>query len=112
MGDTVLVNYTGYTLDGKVFDSSIAADAQKAGLNQPGRNYELDETLAILNRKDGDVAQQRADRIKIGLKELTDPNGRDKDIIEADFRSMIWKSSSQQMSVMEQSGAIDAILNS
>jgi FKBP-type peptidyl-prolyl cis-trans isomerase len=40
MGDTVLVNYTGYTLDGKVFDSSIAADAQKAGLNQPGRNYE------------------------------------------------------------------------
>jgi len=39
-GDTVLVNYTGYTLDGKVFDSSIAADAQKAGLNQPGRKYE------------------------------------------------------------------------
>jgi len=39
-GDTVLVNYTGYTLDGKVFDSSIAANAQKAGLNQPGRNYE------------------------------------------------------------------------
>jgi FKBP-type peptidyl-prolyl cis-trans isomerase FkpA len=40
MGDTVLVNYTGYTLNGKVFDSSIAAEAQKAGLNQPGRNYE------------------------------------------------------------------------
>lgn len=39
-GDTVLVNYTGYTLDGKIFDSSIAAVAQKAGLNQPGRNYE------------------------------------------------------------------------
>ncbi|HZX57778.1 MAG TPA: FKBP-type peptidyl-prolyl cis-trans isomerase [Mucilaginibacter sp.] len=40
VGDTILVNYTGHTLDGKVFDSSVAADAAKAGLNQPGRNYE------------------------------------------------------------------------
>jgi FKBP-type peptidyl-prolyl cis-trans isomerase FkpA len=39
-GDTVLVNYTGRTLDGQVFDSSIEAIAQKAGLNQPGRKYE------------------------------------------------------------------------
>jgi FKBP-type peptidyl-prolyl cis-trans isomerase FkpA len=39
-GDTLLVNYTGSTLEGKVFDSSIQADAQKGGLNQPGRTYE------------------------------------------------------------------------
>jgi FKBP-type peptidyl-prolyl cis-trans isomerase len=39
-GDTVLVNYVGRTLDGKVFDSSIKAEAEKGGLNQPGRNYE------------------------------------------------------------------------
>lgn len=39
-GDTVLVNYTGRTLNGKVFDSSIQSVAQAGGLNQPGRNYE------------------------------------------------------------------------
>ncbi|WP_423148584.1 FKBP-type peptidyl-prolyl cis-trans isomerase [Rubrolithibacter danxiaensis] len=38
--DTVYVNYTGRTLEGKVFDSSIEAEAKKAGLNQPGRTYE------------------------------------------------------------------------
>jgi len=39
-GDTVFVNYVGSTLDGKVFDSSIEAEAKKAGLEQPGRTYE------------------------------------------------------------------------
>ncbi|MBC8053855.1 MAG: FKBP-type peptidyl-prolyl cis-trans isomerase [Sphingobacteriaceae bacterium] len=39
-GDTVLVNYVGKTLSGKVFDSSIEAEAKKAGLEQPGRTYE------------------------------------------------------------------------
>jgi FKBP-type peptidyl-prolyl cis-trans isomerase FkpA len=39
-GDTVLVNYTGKTLDGKIFDTSIQADAIKGGVNNPGRNYE------------------------------------------------------------------------
>ena len=39
-GDTLFVNYTGKTLDGKVFDSSIEAEAKKAGLDQPGRTYE------------------------------------------------------------------------
>ena len=39
-GDSVQVNYTGRTLAGKVFDSSIEANAKAAGLEQPGRNYE------------------------------------------------------------------------
>jgi len=39
-GDTVYVNYTGKLLNGKVFDSSVAADAKAAGLEQPGRAYE------------------------------------------------------------------------
>lgn len=39
-GDTVFVNYTGYTLDGKIFDSSIESVAKKAGVDQPGRPYE------------------------------------------------------------------------
>ena len=39
-GDTLLVNYTGRTLDGKVFDTSVKADAEQAGVMQPGRPYE------------------------------------------------------------------------
>ena len=39
-GDTVYVNYIGSTLEGKVFDSSIEAEASKAGLQQAGRKYE------------------------------------------------------------------------
>jgi len=39
-GDTVLVNYTGKLLNGQVFDSSIAAVATTAGLQQDGRTYE------------------------------------------------------------------------
>jgi FKBP-type peptidyl-prolyl cis-trans isomerase FkpA len=38
-GDTLLVNYTGRTLDDKVFDSSIESVAKGAALNQPGRDY-------------------------------------------------------------------------
>jgi FKBP-type peptidyl-prolyl cis-trans isomerase len=39
-GDTLLVNYTGRTTEGKVFDSSIQAEALKAGLQQGDRKYE------------------------------------------------------------------------
>lgn len=39
-GDSVWVNYTGRTMEGKVFDSSIEATAKQAGLDQPGRTYE------------------------------------------------------------------------
>nr|WP_294792290.1 FKBP-type peptidyl-prolyl cis-trans isomerase [uncultured Mucilaginibacter sp.] len=39
-GDTVYVNYLGRTLNGKVFDTSIEAEAIKAGTKQEGRAYE------------------------------------------------------------------------
>ena len=39
-GDTLLVNYAGRTLDGKLFDSSIEEVAKAGGLQQPGRTYE------------------------------------------------------------------------
>lgn len=39
-GDTVLVNYVGRLLNGKVFDTSIESVAKQAGLDQPGRPYE------------------------------------------------------------------------
>lgn len=39
-GDTLLVNYIGRTLDGKVFDTNLQVEAQKAGVFQQGRPYE------------------------------------------------------------------------
>lgn len=39
-GDTLLVNYAGRTMDGKLFDSSIEEVAKAGGLQQPGRTYE------------------------------------------------------------------------
>jgi FKBP-type peptidyl-prolyl cis-trans isomerase FkpA len=51
-GDTVLVNYAGHTLDGKLFDSSIEAVAKEANLNQPGRTYE--PIQVVIGAKPGD----------------------------------------------------------
>lgn len=39
-GDTLMVNYAGRTLNGKLFDSSIEEVAKAGGLQQPGRTYE------------------------------------------------------------------------
>ncbi len=39
-GDSVQVNYIGRTVDGKLFDTSIEAEAKAGGLVQPGRTYE------------------------------------------------------------------------
>ena len=39
-GDTILVNYVGKTLNGKVFDTSLQPEAAAAHLQQPGRTYE------------------------------------------------------------------------
>ncbi|MGI4022834.1 MAG: FKBP-type peptidyl-prolyl cis-trans isomerase [Janthinobacterium lividum] len=42
-GDTLVVNYIGRTLEGKVFDTNLKEEAQKAGVIQPGRPYEAFE---------------------------------------------------------------------
>lgn len=39
-GQTVRVNYKGYTMDGTVFDTSIKEEAEKAGIFNPRRPYE------------------------------------------------------------------------
>lgn len=45
-GDTLLVNYTGRTLDDKVFDTSVEAVAKSAGVLQEGRPYEPFQFIA------------------------------------------------------------------
>ncbi len=39
-GEMIAVNYKGQLLDGKVFDTSIKEESEKAGLKQPGRTFE------------------------------------------------------------------------
>lgn len=39
-GDTILVNYAGTLINGKLFDTSIQSVAKAGGLDQPGRPYE------------------------------------------------------------------------
>jgi FKBP-type peptidyl-prolyl cis-trans isomerase FklB len=38
--DTILVDYTGYMLDGRVFDTSVQSIAEEEGLFNPNRPYE------------------------------------------------------------------------
>ena len=39
-GDTVALNYKGYMLSGKVFDTTLPEEAKKAGVFNAGRPYE------------------------------------------------------------------------
>ncbi len=52
-GDTLVVNYIGKTLEGKVFDTSLKEEAEKAGVLQPGRPYEPLQFVV----KNGEVIQ-------------------------------------------------------
>lgn len=38
--DTIVVNYTGYLVNGKLFDTSVQADAEKGNVFNPMRTYE------------------------------------------------------------------------